>query len=68
MNTSSTRAKQAGRGHVVMSRCQLYFLVVYSNTWRVGSNVMMSNTLQQGSHQSDTLGYIRAHSWQSYLL
>ena len=51
MNTSSTRAKQADRGHVVMSCGLLYFQVVYSNASRVGSNMMKSKTLQQTTRQ-----------------
>ena len=48
--------------------CHVYFQVVYSNIWRVGSNVMMPNTLQQGSNHPGALGYTRTHSRQSYLL
>ena len=31
-----------------MKRCLVYFQVVYSNTWRVASNMVMPNTVQQG--------------------
>ena len=68
MNTSLTRAKQADRAYVVMSRYQFYFQVVYGTIWRVGSNVMMSNTLQQGSNHPDALGYKVVVLWSWIIL
>ena len=61
-NNSSTRAKKADRAYVVMRLCRVDFQVVYSTTWRAGSNVMMPNTLQQGGHLPSSLGYTRTHS------